>query len=136
MATTFSEFHESADYALDLIIEDYDLFDLVAYELKNPITAIRGQAQLLRHLLGQSAQPEWARVLDRVGAIDAAAVEMLQLANELLDASRERRGRPNKLARRPMDLVALVTAVVEARQRWTTHHRLKVQALAPEIVGA
>jgi len=90
--TNLSESVESDDRPPELIVENDNLLALVVHELKNPITVIHGQAQLLRRRLVQLTGAERTRALDHVEAIDAAALAMLRLVDELLDATKERRG--------------------------------------------
>ena len=87
------------------------LFGLVTHELRNPITAIRGYAELLLH----DPQPLPERHGTMVGRIDRAADRMLRIVNDLLDIERVGSGEV-ALDRRPLDLGALVQEAVESAE--------------------
>lgn len=104
---------------------------IAAHELRTPVTTIKGYAQLLlrwqeRGQLDPGRLPRYLRTLDQVTSqLDA-------LTNDLLDVSRLRMGYL-QLRSRPLDLVALVRAVVE---RFADHlddrHTLVVETTATE----
>src|SRR5437764_2879589 len=105
----------------------------VSHDLKNPLTAIRGMAQVLRH---QAAQPEGVdagRLRDGLEAISGTAVQMAALLTELLDLTRLRMERPLDLAVQPADLVALIQRMVMAHQQATERHTFQIQSTLSEL---
>ena len=99
---------------------------LVSHELRNPLTTIKGFAQILRER----------------GAYSDQAVEMIaeqsdvleRLVNDLLDASRVQVDQLH-LERGLVDLVALARANVEQARRQTTEHTISIEAPVRPLVG-
>jgi PAS domain S-box-containing protein len=116
------------------VTEREALLAALAHDLKTPLTAIKGSADLLaRQAAG--GRLDAGRVGDRAAAIGAAAKAMAALIGELLDAARLRSGQPLELVRHPTDLVALARRVVGQVQAGTAAHALAVEATVPELVG-
>ncbi|HEU5432853.1 MAG TPA: ATP-binding protein, partial [Thermomicrobiales bacterium] len=106
-----------------------------AHDLKNPLAAIRGQAQLLRRRLrkGETISPE--RLEQAIDGIDAAAGRMTGLIDELVDLARVRAGTPLDLRRAPVDLVELARQTAAIYQRTSERHEIAVEADAEPVVG-
>ena len=105
----------------------------VSHDLKNPLTTIRGMAQVLRH---QAAQPEGVdagRLRDGLEAISGTAVQMAALLTELLELTRLRMERPLDLAVQPAELVALIQRMVVAHQQATERHTIQIQSTLSEL---
>jgi signal transduction histidine kinase len=102
--TTLRELERSRD----------EFISSAAHDLKNPLTSIRGQAQLAKRRLARLATPETATVLDQLALIEESTGAMLGLINELEDLARQQMGGTIELHREPTDLVALVRGPVEA----------------------
>ncbi|HET7768852.1 MAG TPA: HAMP domain-containing sensor histidine kinase [Chloroflexota bacterium] len=115
-----------------------------AHDLKNPLTAIRGQVFLLQRRAQRLVTDEasggppgagMAGLVRGLTAIDGAAMRTLALLNALLDAVRLQAGELLDLQRRHTDLVALAREVVATYQAGTDRHQMEVRAEAPEVVG-
>jgi signal transduction histidine kinase len=88
-----------------------------SHDLRNPLTAIRGSAQLLARQLRRMGVEDSEAVRSSLGIIESATVRMNRLVNGLLDLARLEMGSPLELDRSRTDLVALVHQVVlETRQ--------------------
>jgi PAS domain S-box-containing protein len=111
-----------------------ELLALVAHDLKGPLTAIKGTADLLQR---QAAAGRLApdRLSDRLATISQTATTMAAQIGELLDAARLRAGQPLELDRHPTDLMGLIHRVVAQVQQTTTGHTIDVQAAVPELIG-
>src|SRR5437879_3617121 len=108
-----------------------DFVVATAHDLKNPLTAIRGQVHLLRRgveRLPGVQMEQRARLLTRLRHIDAAMGRTLVLLDELLDAVRREAEQSLDLVMRPTDLVALARQVAATYQASTERHRIVVQA--------
>lgn len=105
-----------------------ELIEVITHDLKNPLTAISGQAQLLQRRLSQPA-PDLTRAAGAGKAIDRAVHQMLVQIGELLDVARLQSGEPLELRREPTDLAALLRRVVEAFQPTTDRHRFTFTAV-------
>jgi len=98
---------------------------IAAHELRTPVTAIQGYADLLlrRQARGEASPERQARGLT---AISEAAGRLGRLAADLLDAARLRTGQL-AVQPRPLDLAALAAAVAERhRADLAPRHRLLV----------
>ncbi|HVC81003.1 MAG TPA: ATP-binding protein [Chloroflexota bacterium] len=87
-----------------------------AHDLKNPLTSIRGQAQLAQRRLARLDNPQTAPVLGQLIHIQDGTDTMLGLINELVDVARQQMGGGIDLNREPTELVALVEGCVEAQR--------------------
>lgn len=107
----------------------------IAHDLKNPLTAVRGQAQLMRRRIERGAPQDPERLLAGLAAIEDAAVRMTGMIDELSDAARLRAGQPLVLQRQSCDLAAIARRNVEEMQRYEDHHRVALVLDEPSIVG-
>jgi signal transduction histidine kinase len=120
--------------AQEAVRQREQLLAVVAHDLKNPLTAIKGTADLLkRYATTGRLDPD--RLSDRLTTIGRAATAMTAQIGELLDAARLGAGQPLELDRRPTDLVALARRVAAQVQQTATRHTIDVQAAVPELVG-
>jgi signal transduction histidine kinase len=108
----------------------------LAHDLRTPLTASMGYAQMLRravtrphHRLAREQLAEWA------GIIETNAARAAALLDELLDIARLEGGHSLNLERRPTDLVSLVKSVADAYQLGTTRHRITVESDQPTLLG-
>jgi PAS domain S-box-containing protein len=99
-----------------------DFLSLVSQELKNPLTAVLGFAQLLaRPEIAEDAQKR-ART---VRALESRAQQMAAVVDDLLLASRIERGALH-LRREPTDLATLVTETVSRFEQFQPKHRFLI----------
>ena len=118
--------------AQNAVREREELLSIVSHDLKNPLSAIKGFAQMLQRVVHRSDVDEVTarKLLDGLAQIESASTRMDSLLNEQLDLTRLQAGQPIELQRRPADLAAIARQVAEEYQRTTGRHRLWV--LAPE----
>ncbi len=109
------------------------LLATVTHDLKNPLTAIQGLAELTEAQAARKGTPSSEQVVTRQAGIVTAATQMTGLLNELLDVMQLQLGQPLALERRPTDLVALVRRVV-AYQREIAAHPIHVDAAVAAVV--
>ncbi len=109
-----------------------EFISLVAHELKNPLAALLGHAQILE----RRAKNADEKLRRPVAIIQEQGDRMNRLVEDLLDLSRVDTGR---LALHPqrIDLGALVRDVVEQQRVLTTQHQLRiaVEGTLPVIEG-
>jgi PAS domain S-box-containing protein len=103
-----------------------DFLTMVAHDLRSPLTAVKGYAQLQRRR-GVYHEPA-------VAAILAQVAKMERLVGDVLDVTRLDEGRL-ELQRGPVDLVALVRTHVERAQTLTDHDLIRVQAPDHPVIG-
>ena len=109
--------------------------EAAAHDLKNPLTAIKAQSQLLRRRLEQGAAIDRDQFVRGMSAIDASTSAMERLIDAMVDAARLRAGHHLTLQRQPTDLVALVTQVVDAARETTAAHTISLETTVPALVG-
>lgn len=103
---------------------------IAAHELKTPVTALKGTAQLLqrRHARGVLDADRLARMLT---IFELSADRLAQLTDDLLDVARIRTGQL-PLTPRPTDLVALIReALTRASEQLGARQRLILEARDP-----
>jgi len=108
----------------------------VAHDLKTPLTAMRGQAQLARRRLTRLREmaPDVSALLRHVDGIEDATARMARLIDGLADVTRARLGADLELERQPTDLAALVRAVV-ARLEPSAAQRVRVEATGATLAA-
>jgi signal transduction histidine kinase len=106
-----------------------------SHDLKNPLAAIKGTAQVLQRAVRRLNIPEAARLDDGLRRIDSTVTKMSSLIDTLLDITRVHLGQPLPLDRRDTDLVLLVRQVAEELQASTVRHRIRVDTTVPELIG-
>jgi signal transduction histidine kinase len=108
--------------------------DAVAHDLANPLTTVKGQAQLLRRRAHQG-RADLVTLETGLAAIDAATDRATRLIGELTDAARLEAQRPLELRRTAVDLVALAKTSISESQAAAAGHQLQLEAGVPEVVG-
>ena len=111
-----------------------ELLQVVAHDLRNPVTAIKATADLLgRQAAAGRLEP--SRLADRLNTISNTAVRMDAQISELLDAARLRAGQPLELDRQPTDLVILARRIAAQVQQTATHHTIQFETPVVELLG-
>jgi signal transduction histidine kinase len=112
-----------------------DFLASVSHDLRSPLTAIRGSAQLALRWAQRQLPEEQGQLLHRsLGTIDAAAARLNRMLETLLDSARLERGglAPQCV---PTDLVSLAREVLEHYEREARRHRFLLDAPAEPLVG-
>jgi len=105
-----------------------ELLAMVSHDLKNPLGAIKGYTQIVRRTLVNSPASIEERVHTSLERIEATTNRMTSLINELLDLSHIYRGQVMELMQEPVDLVALLHAVVTEQQHTTQKHHITIES--------
>ena len=107
-----------------------EFLSIAAHELRTPITTLRGTVQHLLRQLTRSNDAIDPAFLERgLRRIDERSDKLVRLMSQLLDATRLQGGRL-ALDRRPTDLVALATGVIEAARGTSAEHEFELRAPA------
>ncbi len=107
----------------------------LTHDLGQPLTTIRGFAQLLQRAIARHEHVDVERLVAGLDSIDRATGEMLGMVQELLDAMRLQAGRRLDLKRGPIDLVALAARQVALQQQASELHHFGVSAPAEPVTG-
>ena len=121
--------------AQEAIQQRDEVLAAVSHDLKGPLTAISGQAQLLRRRLAEGGKPPTPEVDESLDRITRATARLGALVNELIDVARLQAGQPLQLHLRPTDLVALARQCVAESQESALGHRIRVESEVDRLVG-
>ena len=142
---TASEYEQSAEPAAIAVHQDVtalkeaerlkdDFVGIAAHELRTPLAAIKGYAQILARQAarGQGQELEdWQT--EAIEAIDSSTSRLVELTDDLLDVTRLQGGRL-ELHSEPADLVALLQRVVNRMRSTTDTHTIVLTATPEHIV--
>ncbi|MBV9257295.1 MAG: response regulator, partial [Ktedonobacteraceae bacterium] len=112
-----------------------ELLSMVSHDLKNPLGAIKGYAQLLQRGLADREEPDRARLLMGLTRINATANRMTGQINDLLDFAQMHVGQPLELVRQEVDLVALTKQVIMEQQQTSQRHKIRLETTESELKG-
>jgi signal transduction histidine kinase len=108
----------------------------VSHDLKNPLTVIRAQAQVLARRYGPSLPPQSAqRFLAGLDRIQEETIRLARWVDELSDFSRLQLGHDLPLDRHSTDLIALARRVCAELQRSADLHHLALRSSLPSLTG-
>lgn len=107
----------------------------ISHDLKSPVVAVMGLAQLLQRRAAAAETLDSERVAPLLARIESAAIRMTRLIDELLDVARLQAGQALALDRQPVDLVALARRIAAEHQATAERHQIQVDAAVPDLVG-
>jgi len=111
------------------------LFSL-SHDIKSPLAVLKGHAQVLRRQLVRRAEPpSRERLVDGLGQIEASALRVAGLVDDLVEVAAVQNGDLMPLHRSELDLVPLVHETIERHQRLADQHQFRPDAEAESIVG-
>ncbi|QSQ23075.1 HAMP domain-containing histidine kinase [Pyxidicoccus parkwayensis] len=114
--------------------EREDVLAIVSHDLKNPLATVRLSAAVLQQKL--SRVPGGEALVCRVAAMDRAALHMLGLITELLDAARLDAGQPLAVEPRPEPVGEVIGEALALIEPQATRGELRlVQHLTPGLVA-
>jgi PAS domain S-box-containing protein len=111
-----------------------DFIGIAAHELRTPLAALQGFAQMLMMQTARgrgTTLADWQ--LEALQEIEGAALRLSELTEDLLDVTRLQAGRL-ALQREPTDLVALAQRVIRRLQMTSQRHTLSLHAVLPHVV--
>jgi signal transduction histidine kinase len=107
----------------------------VAHDLKHPLSAIKGYAQLLRRQAAGGRPPDPQRLAEGLKTVDDMATRATGLLDDLLDLARLQASQALSLVLRPTDLVALARRTAADHQHAAGQHHIRVETALPELLG-
>lgn len=108
---------------------------IVAHELRTPLAALRGFADMLLVQTARGHGPDlagWQQ--EALEEIEQATIRLSRLTDDLLDVTRVQAGRL-LLHRAPTDVAALAKRVAALLQQTTTRHQLEVRIQCPALLA-
>jgi signal transduction histidine kinase len=106
----------------------------IAHDLKNPLAAMKAQAQLMRRRLRGGRLT--AQVADEgLTAIELNVNRVARRIEELMDIALLRSGRALDLFREPVDLVTVANGRAETYRQTTERHRIEVDVVDRPLIG-
>jgi signal transduction histidine kinase len=108
----------------------------LSHDLKNPLTRIKGLAQLLQRRLVNGHPVDPVEFRERLEQIDRTVGKMTLGLNELAQTTHLAAGAASALDRRPMDLVQVVRHLVDEYQHATEDHRICLHTTDTEVIGS
>jgi PAS domain S-box-containing protein len=115
--------------------EKEDFLTSVSHDLKNPLTAVQGTAQLLR---SEAAEPNGIptkRLEARLASIESASKRMRAMLDQLLDMARLGLDRELDLNVRSTELTEVVRRVMDEQQATSQRHRLTLESSVVNLIG-
>jgi excisionase family DNA binding protein len=100
-----------------------EFLSIVAHELRNPLTSLRGNLQLMLRRWQKLHDPEREQEIERFEAVIAQSDRMAELVNRLLDVSRADLGRLD-ISVVDGDATKLVRGAVEAHRALSRAHHI------------
>ncbi|MDF2760951.1 MAG: Two-component hybrid sensor and regulator [Thermomicrobiales bacterium] len=102
--------------------------DATAHDLRNPLTAVLGQTQLLQRRLQRDREVDRDDAESRLAAIASSARRAAGLIDDLMDTARLQAGQPLELRQRSIDVIAIVRACAAEAQRVSPSHVVRLES--------
>jgi PAS domain S-box-containing protein len=112
-----------------------ELLAIVSHDLKNPLAAIKGYAQVLKRRLAALVPDANPRITSVIDHIDESSNKMNQMLNDLLDFGRLQAGQPLSLQLRSCNLIDLARNVAKEYGRSSTIHHIAVSTELESLTG-
>jgi signal transduction histidine kinase len=107
----------------------------ISHDLKNPLTALKAQAQILQRRAASIGGDEGEQMLKGLENVVVSASKINRLINDLLDLAHVQMGRPLDLNRQPFDLVELVRQMAAEQQQLSDDHAIRIKTAIPSLTG-
>jgi signal transduction histidine kinase len=109
---------------------------LIAHDLKNPLTRIKGLTQLLQRRLANGRPMDMAEVHERLAQIDCTVGQMTLALNELVETAHVQAGSASAPNRRSTDLVQVAQYLVDEYQQATEDHQIFLHSADSAVIGS
>jgi len=107
----------------------------LAHDLKNPLTTVIGQTQILLRRISRGEPTDLPRLSGSLEGMKIAAFRMTALLDELSDVMRLRAGQEIELHREPTDLVELARRSVDEQARTSELHPIRLRTEVASLPG-
>ena len=123
-----AQHQEDVEIVRKLLSQKDEFLSLAAHELKNPLTAIRGQAQLMQRRIKKALHPDMEsnhELLQGLRSIEHQTQKIVHMMNALLDVSRLDLDRL-ELELEEIDMIQLVKRTLEDYLPIAQNHELRL----------
>jgi signal transduction histidine kinase len=123
-----AQHQEEVEIVRKLLSQKDEFLSLAAHELKNPLTAIRGQAQLMQRRIKKALHPDMEsnhELLQGLKSIEHQTQKIVHMMNALLDVSRLDLDRL-ELELQEIDMIQLVKRTLEDYLPVAQNHELRL----------
>lgn len=111
------------------------LLDALAHDLKNPLTAMTLQAQVIVRQLARKGMPSREDLESRISGFAGLAAHMTDLIDELEEHARVATGRGEELEWANVDLVALIEDCLDQARQSGATNAIILEASEPALTG-
>jgi signal transduction histidine kinase len=108
---------------------------IISHDLKNPLTRIKGMAQLLQRRLATGRELNLVELRESLAQIDRTVGQMTMALNELVETAQGPTGQAVALDHQSTDLVEVVRHLVDEYQQATERHRIRLRTTQPAVLG-
>jgi signal transduction histidine kinase len=111
-----------------------DFVVTVSHDLKSPITAVKGHAQMLQRIARRMDGPDGQRMLDGLNRIEGSSRQMVQILDDLVDLAYLAINRQLAIRREPTDLAALARDTAGDYSERDESHPIRLE-IEQDVVG-
>ena len=111
-----------------------DFVVTVSHDLKSPITAVKGHAQMLQRIARRMDGPDGQRMLDGLDRIESSSRQMVQILDDLVDLAYLAINRQLAIRREPTDLAALARDTAADYSERGESHPIRLE-IEQDVVG-
>jgi PAS domain S-box-containing protein len=111
-----------------------DFVATVSHDLKSPITAVQGHAQMLQRFARRVHGPDGKRLLDGLNRIESSSRQMVQILDDLVDLAYLAIHQQLAIRAEPTDLAALVRDTAADYSERAEAHPIRLE-IEDELVG-
>ncbi len=120
--------NRKSQYQLELEREIHKVIEVVSHDLKNPLSAIKLNLQLLSYLVKENDEQKILSILkNKLQIMDRSASQMQNLIEDLLDLAKlEGAGADVLLDKQPLDISDLISEVMEMLQAQADQKNIRI----------
>jgi signal transduction histidine kinase len=111
-----------------------DFVATISHDLKSPITAVKGHAQMLQRIARRMQGPDGQRMQDGLNRIERSSRQMVQILDDLVDLAYLAINQQLAIRREPTDLAALARDTAADYSDRSDSHPIRLE-IEDDVVG-